>query len=228
MMNHLQSVPSSFGGASPNVRIIELIEDDASMQRALSMALRDQGYVVEVYPSRQAYVDAPRGKGARVVLLDMRLPDCSGLEIRDWLLKRQDATPVIFISGQSTQQEIIDAFKGGACDFLLKPISLTRLLESVGLAFERQQSIGVHSGRIYRLRAGWEKLTRREREVCVLMLQGMPNREIAKLHGSVAGTVKLHRGRVLAKMGALSLSELFELTAGEDLMAWLEREREDL
>jgi FixJ family two-component response regulator len=213
------------GGTSPVPRIIELIEDDVSMQRALSMALREQGYVVEVYASRQAYAGALRGKGARVVLLDMRLPDCSGLEIREWLLERQDTAPTIFISGQSTPQEIIDALKSGACDFLIKPVRLARLLEAVGQAFERQQSSAVQSERIDRLRAGWEKLTRREREVCVLMLQGMPNREIASLHGSVAGTVKVHRGRVLEKIGVRSLSELFELTVGEDLMAWLEREK---
>jgi FixJ family two-component response regulator len=225
MMSSLPPVRSSLGGTSPVLRIVELIEDDASMQRALAMALREQGYVVEVYPSRQAYADAPRDKGARVVLLDMRLPDCSGLEIRDWLRERQDTAPVIFISGQSTSQEIIDALKGGACDFLLKPVRLTRLLDAVGQAFEQQQQSWAQSQRIDRLREGWDKLTRREREVCVLMLQGMPNREIASLQGSVAGTVKVHRGRVLEKMGVLSLSELFELTADEDLTVWLEREK---
>ncbi len=208
-------------------RTIELVEDDPSMQRALATTLRNQGYAVTVYSTRQAYVAAQRPKGARVLLLDMRLPDSSGLEVRDWLQQRGDPAPVIFLSGQSTSQEIIDALKGDAYDFLLKPVRLSALLEVLERAFERGLEQLDKAVRLQRLRERWSGLTRREREVCVLMLKGMANREIARMNGSVAGTVKVHRARILQKMGAHSLADLFRLAAGEDLSDWLARERED-
>lgn len=204
-----------------DVKLVELIEDDPSMQRALSMALRGHGFVVDLYCNRQDYMAARRPAGPRVLLLDMRLPDGTGLEIRDWLLQEQDEAPVIFISGQSAQQEIIDALKGGAEDFLLKPVRLAQLLETVERAFEQSQSRRREAKHALYLREQWRSLTRREREVCVLMLQGLANREIARLHGSVPGTVKVHRARVLEKMGVQSLSDLFRLTGGQDLAPWL-------
>ena len=210
-----------------DVQLVELIEDDPSMQRALSMALRGHGFVVDVYSNRQDYMAARRPAGPRVLLLDMRLPDGTGLEIRDWLPQQQDDAPVIFISGQSAPQEIIDALKGGAEDFLLKPVRLAQLLETVERAFGRYQSLRLESEQALRFRQQSSSLTPREREVCVLMLQGLANREIARLHDSVPGTVKVHRARVLEKMGAQSLSDLFKMTAGQDLAAWLQEDKND-
>ncbi len=227
----LTAFPSGYakplaGSAVRDVRLVELIEDDPSMQRALSMALRGHGFVVDLYGSRQDYMAARRPAGPRVLLLDMRLPDGTGLEIRDWLVQQQDEVPVIFISGQSAPQEIIDALKGGAQDFLLKPVRLAQLLESVERAFDQYHTSRSQADVAGRLRRHWSDLTRREREVCVLMLNGLANREIARLHGSVPGTVKVHRARVLEKMGAQSLSDLFKLTAGHGLAAWLQDEQD--
>lgn len=131
---------------------------------------------------------------------------------------------MIFISGQSSPQEIIDALQGGAHDFLLKPFSLDALLGTVQRAFAHQNEDLDQAENSRRLAARWAGLTRREREVCVLMLKGLANREIASLHGSVPGTVKVHRARVLEKMGAHTLSDLFRLVGSEDLQRWLDGE----
>ncbi len=222
MLTESGGMSGAVGLAMPTV---ELVEDDPSMQRALAANLRDHGYAVNVYTSRKAYIAAARPEGPRVVLLDMRLKDSSGLEIRDWLQGQSDRAPVIFLSGQSTPQEIIDALKGGAHDCLLKPFRLPELLQALERAFERQHEDQDQAARTKRLKERWSGLTQREREVCVLMLKGMANREIARINGSMPGTVKVHRARILQKMGAHSLADLFRLAAGEDLADWLAREQ---
>lgn len=214
------------GRLADAVRTVEVVEDDPSMQRALAMALRAHGFVVDVYGCRQDYQNASRPAGPRVLILDMRLPDGTGLEIQEWLALQAERVPVIFLSGQSTSQEIIDALKAGAHDFLLKPVRLADLIEVVEQAFQRHADAMADASRGQHLRQRWDRLTPREKEVCVLMLRGMANREIARVHGSVPGTVKVHRARVLEKMGVTSLAALFELTQGEDLSAWLPHGKE--
>ena len=214
--------PQYLAVSSPEPRVVELVEDDQPLQKALNMALLQQGYEVRLYASREHFELTRRPPGPSVVLLDMRLPGSSGLEIRDGLQRQGSHAPVIFMSGQSSPQEIIDALKGGAHDFLLKPFSVESLLGSVRRAFDHQSEHVEQAERTRRLAAGWAALTRREREVCVLMLKGLANREIAQLHGSVPGTVKVHRGRVLEKMGASTLSDLFRLVGSQNLQHWLD------
>ncbi len=206
---------------------VHVVDDDPSMRRAVGSALSGEGWDIVTHESVEAFLQAwpLRGTAPAVVLLDMRLPGMSGLDLSRRLAMAGDATPIIFISGESAPQEIIDALKSGAHEFLLKPFRLEALLAAVECAFARQRSAGARATRLTVLKEGWERLTPREREVCVLMLRGMANREIARLHGSVPGTVKVHRARVLEKMGVPTLSALFELARDEDLQAWLDEDR---
>ncbi len=210
--------------APPFAGQVHVVDDDPSMRRAVGSALSGEGWDIVTHESVEAFLQAwpLRGSAPAVVLLDMRLPGMSGLDLSRRLSMAGDATPIIFISGESAPQEIIDALKSGAHEFLLKPFRLEALLAAVEGAFSRQRAAGVRATRLALLKDGWERLTPREREVCVLMLRGMANREIARLHGSVPGTVKVHRARVLEKMGVPTLSALFELAGEEDLQAWLD------
>jgi FixJ family two-component response regulator len=147
----------------------------------------------------------------------MRMPKQSGIEAQATLLKHGWRTPVIFISGESLSPQIVTAMKQGAIDFLFKPFSIQDLVHAIqnGIALDRQ--IHTQSTRVTKAKARLCLLTPRETEVCIEMLSGRSNKEIASLSGSAAATIKLHRSRVLAKMQVKSLSELLTLCEGVNL-----------
>jgi FixJ family two-component response regulator len=147
-----------------------------------------------------------------VILLDMRMPQMTGTELQIILRKNGRETPIIFISGESQPTEIIEAMKLGAIDFLLKPFSMESLMTAIenGLKKDRARHNALVQDMDIRQRFG--RLTEKEQEICRLMIKGYGNKEIAELNGSAPATVKLHRSRVLDKMGAETLPELIEMT----------------
>ena len=200
---------------------IYLVDDDDDVRQSVQYALESAGYLVRAFTGPKNFQTFAPNITKGVILLDMRMPDFSGLEVQAWLKKHGYRTPIVFISGESQPYEIIEAMKLDAVDFLLKPFALSKLLEAVEKALALDASRQEKASRELRVRQLWGNLTPREREVCHLMTKGYANREIAELHQSVPDTVKLHRRRVMEKMAVDSLPDLVQLLEGLDLPHWL-------
>jgi two-component system response regulator FixJ len=191
---------------------IYLIDDDPSICRSLAFTLSSSNYSVQTFDNPRAFLKESLPITPAVILLDMRMPEMTGTELQSILKKNGRETPIIFISGESLPTEIIEAMKLGAIDFLLKPFSMESLMTAIenGLNKDRARQNELVQDMDIRQRFG--RLTEKEQEVCRLMIKGYGNKEIAELNGSAPATVKLHRSRVLDKMGAETLPELIEMT----------------
>jgi FixJ family two-component response regulator len=201
---------------------VYLVDDDDDVRQAIEHALESAGYLVRAFVGAQDFqAIAPRITEG-VLVLDMRMPGVSGLELQRWLIERGYRIPIVFISGESQSIEIIDALKLDAVDFLIKPFALSKLLEAVEKASRLDKFIREKTIRERKVRLLWSNLTPREREVCHLMKKGYANREIAEVHQSLPDTVKQHRRRVLEKMQVDSLPALLEFLEGFDLLSWLQ------
>jgi two-component system response regulator FixJ len=191
---------------------IYLIDDDPSICRSLAFTLSSSNYSVQTFDNPRAFLKDSLPISPAVILLDMRMPEMTGTELQTILAQNGRETPIIFISGESQPTEIIEAMKLGAIDFLLKPFSMESLMTAIenGLNKDRTRQNELVQDMDIRQRFG--RLTEKEQEICRLMIKGYGNKEIAELNGSAPATVKLHRSRVLDKMGAETLPELIEMT----------------
>ena len=196
---------------------VYLIDDDESMRLSLTRMLRELGYLVEDYASAQVFLENSVPVSPAVILLDMQMPDMTGLDLQEALLKLGRKTPIIFVSGQSHPNQIVQSLKKGALDFLFKPFNLEELLKAVSDAIDfdsrqlKRVSIDVETKRDY------ERLTPREREVCAWLVKGLLNKDIAVKLGTTDATIKVHKARVMEKMHADSLQSLVKKFLESDL-----------
>lgn len=195
---------------------IYIVDDDPAMCQALSFALTSAGHSVHAFRSPEPLLSLGSLPGPAAILLDMRLHEQSGVVVQAQLQARGQRIPVIFMSGQSQPQEIVQSFRQGALHFLLKPFSTADLLAVLQEALQQDQARRVNEAHAERLMTLVQRLTPREREVCRLMLKGYPNRDIAAAHGTVAGTVKLQRASVMEKLQVDRMAALAALFEGED------------
>lgn len=196
---------------------IYLIDDDASIRRALTSTLDKLGFTVRAFEDATTFLKTATPVSPSVILLDMRMPGKSGVEVQSELLAIGWRTPIIFISGESLPAQIVQAMKQGAADFLLKPFSMEDLLRTVTAAMDRDRvQQGLHA-RSLSVKQRLKALTPREKEVCAEMISGRSNKEIAQASDSAASTVKLHRARILKKMEVESLGDLIALLKDIDL-----------
>lgn len=202
-----------------NLGHIQLVDDSQDVRFHLADLLRKIGYSVEAFEGAEDFLARNLDLSPSVVLLDMRMPGLTGTEVQAQLKARGRRTPIIFISGQSRMQEVIDAMKGGAIDFLCKPFTREQLVEAVerGLALDRQ--LHARFARLDQVRRRFASLSPREREIFFLVLQGHANRAIAARTGVQAGTIKKHRAAVLEKMMVATVAELIQDCEGLDLDA---------
>ena len=196
---------------------IYLIDDDESMRVSLSRMLRELGYLVEDYSSAATFLQKSIPIAPAVILLDMQMPDMTGLDLQEKLLSLGRKTPIVFVSGQSHPHQIVQGLKKGALDFLFKPFNLEELLKAVAdaIAFDGRQlkrvSMDVETTREY------ESLTPREREVCIWLVKGLLNKDIAVKLGTTDATIKVHKARVMDKMHADSVQILVKKFLESDL-----------
>jgi len=196
---------------------IYLIDDDESMRVSLSRMLRDLGYLVEDYASAKGFLEKSVPVSPAVILLDMQMPDMTGLDLQEQLLKIGRKTPIVFVSGQSHPHQIVQSLKKGALDFLFKPFNLEELLKAVADAIDfdgrqlKRVSMDVETKRDY------ESLTPREREVCAWLVAGLLNKDIAVKLGATDATIKVHKARVMDKMHADSVQTLVKKYLESDL-----------
>jgi FixJ family two-component response regulator len=194
-----------------------VIDDDASVRRSLCTMLERAGYAVSLYESADAFLTHPAVPSPSVILLDMRMPGTTGVGLQTQLKTIAQHVPVIFVSGDSRPEEIIAAMKQGAIDFLLKPFTAQTMMEVIQRAMRLSQQAVVNAHKNMQVSERLQKLTPREVEVCHWMVRGYSNQQIASLDGGASATIKLHRARVMDKMGADTLPELIDMLVGIDL-----------
>jgi FixJ family two-component response regulator len=195
---------------------IYLIDDDPSIRRSLAFSLSSLRYSIQSFENPGAFLRDALPISPSVILLDICMPGSNGLSLQSELIRQSRSTPIIFISGESQPTEIIEALKKGAVDFLLKPFGLHTLVQAIDMALDKDRAGLSQRIKTKNAQEKFSSLTDKEREICWWMIKGYGNKEIANLNGSAASTVKLHRSRVLEKMGCVSLSELIDLAMDGD------------
>jgi two-component system, LuxR family, response regulator FixJ len=195
---------------------VYLIDDDPSIRRSLAFSLSSIRYSIQTFDSPASFLRDALPITPAVILLDIRMPEMTGLALQHEMKLKGRETPIVFISGESQPTEIIEAMKQGAVDFLLKPFGLDVLLKAIDLALQKDKLQQTKKTNALNIQDRFMRLTDKEREVCRWMIKGYGNKDIANLNGSAPATVKLHRSRVLEKMGCSSLPELIEMAVDSD------------
>lgn len=187
---------------------VVVIDDDPAIREALGSLLRSVGFDVKLLASVSDFLKTGRPEGPTCLVLDVRLPGQSGLEFQRELSRGSIQLPIIFITGHGDIPMSVQAMKGGAIEFLTKPFRDQDLLDAVHLGLARDREWLETEAALANLRARFESLTPREREVMALVVTGRLNKQIAADLGVSEITVKVHRSQVMQKMHARSLPEL--------------------
>jgi len=191
--------------------LVSVVDDDPSVRRSLARLVKGAGYRVEAFASAQEFLARPPDEGPACLLLDVRMPGLTGLDLQETLAIATHWTSIIFITGYRDVRASVKAMKAGAVDFLTKPIDDQELLGAIERAVARASAARREEDRITEIRDRIKTLTPREAEVFALVVTGMLNKQIAFDLGVSEKMVKVHRGRVMEKMRAGSLAELVRL-----------------
>jgi FixJ family two-component response regulator len=191
--------------------IVHVIDDEAEVRDAVAMLLRSVGLCSELYASAQQFLDSYRPGAPGCLLLDVRLPAMSGLELQERLAKSGFALPIIVMSGHGDIQMAVRAMRAGALDFIEKPFHDQALLDRVHEAIERSGHLQDDAGERAQLQRRYASLTEREKEVMARVVDGRPNKLIADDLGLSTRTVETHRAHIMEKMQAASLSHLVRM-----------------
>ena len=188
-----------------------IVDDDASVRDALKRLLRSVGLRCELFGLAQEFLRYRRPDLPSCLVLDVRLPGTSGLDLQRQLADAEIQIPIIFITAHGDIPMSVRAMKAGAVEFLPKPFRDQDLLEAIHIAMERDRTRRQRETEIAAVRVRFETLTPREREVVAMVVSGMPNKRIATEIGITENTVKVHRSRAMDKMQALSLADLVKM-----------------
>ena len=191
--------------------IVFVVEDDSSMREALTDLISSVGLLVEPLKSAREFLERQRPDVPACLVLDVRLPGLSGLDLQRELVRTEAPIPIIFITGHGDIPMSVRAIKEGAVDFLPKPFRDQDLLDAIQHALEIDRAARQERTMVAGVRRRYESLTKREREVMRLVVSGLLNKQIAGELGSSEVTVKMHRGQVMRKMKAQSLVQLVRM-----------------
>jgi FixJ family two-component response regulator len=203
----LRSRPFTVPDTTP---IVFVVDDDVSVRESLELLIRYAGWRAETFDSAEEFLAHPRAIAPSCLVLDVSLPDLTGLELQERIADRIDM-PIIFITGCGDVPMTVQAMKGGAVEFLTKPVREEVLLNAIRHAIERSRSSLDRVARSNTLRDCYATLTRREREVMELLVLGLLNKQVAGELGISEITVKQHRGKVMEKMKAGSFAALVNM-----------------
>ena len=186
-----------------------LVDDDNSVRKALARLIRAAGYEIKTFASAHEFIEStPETNGVACLVLDVRMPGFNGLDLQNAMRAANMPIPIIFITGHGDIPMSVRAMKAGAVDFLSKPVHSKVLLRAIDQALARAALESKDLAETKQLQACFDSLTPREQEVMVLVVTGLLNKQIAHELGTVEKTVKVHRARVMAKMGAASVADL--------------------
>jgi FixJ family two-component response regulator len=191
--------------------IVFVVEDDSSMREALADLITSVGLLVEPLKSAREFLEHRRRDAPACLVLDVRLPGLSGLDLQRELARTEAPIPIIFITGHGDIPMSVRAIKEGAVEFLAKPFRDQDLLDAIQHALEIDRAARQERSMVAEVRRRYESLTKREREVMKLVVSGLLNKQIAGELGSSEVTVKMHRGQVMRKMKAQSLIQLVRM-----------------
>lgn len=190
---------------------IYLVDDDESVRRSIERLVRSVGYSVHTFASPKDFLEEHRCAGPCCLILDLRMPDLSGLALQKMMEDSDLQMPIIFLTGHGDIPTTVEAMKGGAVDFLPKPCEETKLLEAVREGLRRDTLERDQQEELREIKRKLSLLTPREFEVFTLVVSGLLNKQIAWELGTAEKTIKVHRARVMTKMQVLSLAELVRM-----------------
>lgn len=191
--------------------LVFVVDDDAGVRQMISRMVRSVGLRVETYASVQEFLELYDRRQTGCLVLDVRMPGLSGLDLQERLAALEIPLPIIFITGHGDIAMGVRAMKRGAMDFIEKPFQDQTLLDAIHAALARAAELHEAAGARHAARQRLASLTPREREVLVLVVDGRPNKQIATQLGIAEQTIKMHRSRLMKKMGADSLPALVRL-----------------
>jgi FixJ family two-component response regulator len=193
--------------------IVHVVDDDVAFRRAIGRVLSAAGHTPRLYATADEYLAADDDRGPACLLLDLRLSDGNGLELQTALARRDDPHPVIFVSAHADIPSTVEAMRGGALDFLTKPVPTRVLLQAIEGALRRDIEHDARRARREHVRQLYASLTPRERQVMAGVVAGRLNKQICYALNSAERTVKTHRARVMEKMQVRSVAELVRLAS---------------
>jgi two-component system, LuxR family, response regulator FixJ len=188
--------------------LVYLVDDDFSVRDSLSMLIETTGQAVRCFESADDFLNNFDPDQAGCLILDVRMPSMTGLELQEELVRRDFAIPIIFISGHADVPDSSKAFRAGAVDYMEKPFDSEKLLNRMEEAIQKDLSTRVHNAEIRKLKKRLRQLTPREHEVYILVVKGLSNKEAARQLNVSYRTVDVHRAKIMEKMEAEDLAEL--------------------
>jgi FixJ family two-component response regulator len=197
--------------ASTAVPIVFIVDDDVSVRESLELLVRNENWKPETFASAQEFLNHPRVVVPSCLILDLSLPGLTGLELQKRLTLEQVDMPIIFITGYGDVPKSVQAMKGGALEFLTKPLDNDALISAIRKALERSRVALSKAAEMRELHARYSLLTSREHQVMALVVSGLLNKQVGGELGISEITVKAHRRQVMQKMQADSLATLVKL-----------------
>ena len=191
--------------------VVHVVDDDPSVRRALESLFRSVGLEARTYSSAQEFVASPKKDVPSCIVLDVRMPGMSGLEVQSRLVGLGIYIPVILITGYADIPMTVKGMKAGAVDFLAKPFREQDIIDSVINAIEKDRKQRASNRNVVEIADKFSRLSPREKQVMLLVTKGKLNKQVAGELGITEVTVKLHRGAVMHKMGAQTLADLVRM-----------------